>query len=167
VKAIDPDYSKGRMRQLSVTPDVLPPCPRGVARTRQVNFHIYVCSSLVFVALVPTVWTRCMGQHSRFSDWLQAGWPRGRSSSPDRAHPASYQMVTGTLYPRVKQQGCVPLISEYWMFNSSLCHSTLSYHYSTTECDEMTLLRAGTADCTWAYFRVLLPLEVCALRKKN
>jgi hypothetical protein len=50
-----------------------------------------------------------MGQRSQYSDWLQDGRPRGRSSSPGRvknsllhviqtgsgAHPASYPMGTG------------------------------------------------------------------------
>jgi hypothetical protein len=55
---------------------------------------------------------------SRYSDWLRAGRPRGRSSSPGRiknflqvfqtgsgVHPTSYQMGTGALSPGVKRPG--------------------------------------------------------------
>jgi hypothetical protein len=57
---------------------------------------------------------------SRYSNWLQAGWLRGRSSSPSRgrifpplhvvqtssgAHPAPYPMGTGGSFPRGKTAG--------------------------------------------------------------
>jgi hypothetical protein len=55
---------------------------------------------------------------SRYSDWLQAGRPRARSSSPGRqelslhvvqigpgAHPASYPMGTGGSFPGGKAPG--------------------------------------------------------------
>jgi hypothetical protein len=59
-------------------------------------------------------------QRSRYSDWLRAGRPRGRSSSPGRgqefsllhvvhpdcgAHPASYPMGTGGSFPGSKAAG--------------------------------------------------------------
>jgi hypothetical protein len=57
---------------------------------------------------------------SRYSDWLRAGRPGGRNSSPGRvkdysllnvvqtgseAQPASYPMDTGTLSPGVRRPG--------------------------------------------------------------
>jgi hypothetical protein len=57
-----------------------------------------------------------LGWHSRYSDWLRAGRPRGRSSSPDGgknfhfsapSRPAlgSIQWVSGALSPGVKRPG--------------------------------------------------------------
>jgi hypothetical protein len=59
-------------------------------------------------------------QRSRYAEWLGAGWPGGRSSSPGKgktfltphvvqtgsgAHSASYPMGTGGFYPGIKQPG--------------------------------------------------------------
>jgi hypothetical protein len=76
--------------------------------------HTYFQTALFYALHIYTE----QGWRSRYSDWLGAGRPRGRSSSPGRvknflrviqtgsgAHPASYPMGTGGFFPGGRTAG--------------------------------------------------------------
>jgi hypothetical protein len=80
-------------------------------------------SSITFGPIYQTSEPR---SRSRYSDWLRAGRPRGRSSSPGRVkdfvqsgsevHPTSYPMGTGGSFPGGEAAGAWS-----WLLSSSWC----------------------------------------------
>jgi hypothetical protein len=77
------------------------------------DMSIVVCSTFQSITVTMTI---CNTYRSRHSDWLRAGWPRGRSSSPGRSDiflfSTSSRPVLGHTQPPiqrvpgVKRPGC-------------------------------------------------------------